>query len=166
MTQDQALALWEYKDGHLYWRETVGSKAKAGTKAGNISRLPRRWYDSSYWVLCYQYKGYLMHRIIFLMFNGYLPKSLDHIDGDSLNNRIENLRPCNNSQNQHNRRKQRNNTSGFKGVSWNKKDQRWAAFIVLQSKKHHLGYFSSAEEAHEEYKLAAAQMHGEFANFG
>ena len=71
------------------------------------------------------------------------PKGLetDHIDGDTLNNQKRNLRVCTKSQNQHNRKISSNNKSGFKGVSYNKKNKKWQADIQCNGVKIYLGYF-------------------------
>lgn len=162
MTQDEALAIWEYRDGHLYWRENRGKRIKAGDKAGCVfcSRP-----GAQYRVTTVGGKNYLAHRIIFLMHRGYLPEQIDHIDGNGMNNDIENLRAANHGQNQQNKGTQKNNTSGFKGVSWNKRAKKWRALIELDRKDHYLGYFDTPDAAHEAYKAAAIKLHKEFARF-
>jgi len=162
MTQDEALAIWEYRDGHLYWRENRGKKMKAGDKAGRVYCFRQ---GLQYRQLKVGGKTYLAHRIIFLMHHGYLPEQIDHIDGNGLNNDIENLRAANHGQNQHNKGTQKNNTSGFKGVSWDNRTQKWQAQIKLDGKAHHLGRFDTLEAAHEAYKAAATKLHKEFARF-
>lgn len=162
MTQDEALALWEYRDGRLYWRENRSTNIRAGDKAGCAGRVGPRL---KYWQLEVGGKAYRAHRIIFLMHHGYLPKQIDHIDGNGLNNDIENLRAANHGQNQHNKGTQKNNTSGFKGVSWHKRDKKWQAFIKFDGKKRYLGSFDTPEAAHEAYKAAATKLHKEFARF-
>lgn len=110
-----------------------------------------------------------MHRVILARkLERPLRKSelVDHIDGDGLNNRRNNLRPATNAQNVRNSRKRTTNTSGFKGVSWNKEHRKWRAEIMARGKKKFLGLFNTAEEAHKAYCEAAEQLHGEFANFG
>lgn len=59
--------------------------------------------------------------------------------------------------------KRADNTSGYKGVTWDKREQKWRARIGKEGKRKHLGYFDTAEEAHEAYKNAAPEYHGEFA---
>ena len=163
MTQDEALAIWEHRDGYLYWRENRGKRMKAGDKAGCVDCIGPRL---KYWKLKFGGKVYVAHRIIFLMHRGYLPEQIDHIDGNGLNNDIENLRAATRSQNGSNRGAQKNNTSGFKGVSWHKKAQKWQAQIIADRKHRYLGYFDTPEAAHEAYKAAAIKLHKEFANFG
>lgn len=87
---------------------------------------------------------------------------VDHIDGDGLNNTRSNLRLATHSQNMKNRRKHRNNKSGYTGVHWNKTNQRWRARIKAEGKSIHLGYFVDAEEAAQARDRAAAELHGDF----
>lgn len=87
---------------------------------------------------------------------------VDHRDGDGLNNRRANLREATRSQNQHNRRIRTDISSGFKGVYWNKRGQKWRAFIRINGKEKHLGYFTTPEEAHAAYCAASDKYHGEF----
>jgi len=89
---------------------------------------------------------------------------VDHKDGNGLNNRKANLRLCTNSQNQANRNgTQRNNTSGFNGVTWSKHDKKWRAKIMLNKKRVHLGGYYTAAEAANAYDKAAIKLFGEFA---
>ncbi len=101
----------------------------------------------------------LMHQVI--VGNG--SESVDHIDGDGLNNQSHNLRIATHQQNMHNTGKQHNNSSGFKGVTWNKDCKKWQAQIQANGKHHYLGLFATAEEAAEVWNTAARAWHGEFA---
>lgn len=108
----------------------------------------------------------VLHRIILerKINRCLLPGELvDHIDGDRLNNRRSNLRVATQSQNQFNRSKPRNNTSGFKGVSWKKSHKSWQAIIKVHGKHIHLGYFDIPEEAHAAYMKAACKYAGQYA---
>ncbi|MGB8422197.1 HNH endonuclease [Paraburkholderia sp.] len=106
-----------------------------------------------------------MHRRIMSLKQGD-PLQVDHINGDRLDNRRSNLRICSGTQNMQNQRIHCDNKSGYKGVRWcpwSKK--KWMASI--QANRGHqiyLGYYDTAEEAHEVYCLAADMLHGEFAN--
>lgn len=88
---------------------------------------------------------------------------IDHIDGNTANNAIANLREASNAQNCMNKPKPKSNTSGFKGVRYHSRDRRWYAHIRLSGKQVHLGLFDTAEEAHAAYCEAAHRLHGEFA---
>lgn len=97
------------------------------------------------------------------------PRVVDHIDGDTMNNCLSNLRVCTVAENSRNQGMRRGNKIGFKGVSRHiRKDGSvgWAAYITLDRKRHNLGVYLSPEEAHESYCKAAKILHGEFANFG
>lgn len=89
---------------------------------------------------------------------------VDHINRDTLDNRRENLRLATHSQNAINRGKHRDNTSGYKGVSWFKRDQKWKAQIVTNRKHTYLGLFDNPIDAALAYDQAAKELHGEFAN--
>ena len=88
---------------------------------------------------------------------------VDHVDMNGLNNQRNNLRACTRSENQRNRAIDRNNTSGFKGVSWDKKRGKWRAYIRLNGKEMFLGRFAEAAAAYAARCDAAVKLHGEFA---
>lgn len=90
-------------------------------------------------------------------------KGCDHIDGDGLNNRRVNLRLATNSQNLANRRIFTVNTSGYKGVAWNKNCGKWQAQIGIEGKTHYLGLHVRVEDAAIAYDEAARKLFGEFA---
>ena len=88
--------------------------------------------------------------------------SIDHIDGDRLNNRRSNLRECSQAENTRNARIGLNNTSGYKGVS-ETAEGRWRARITVDGVEIRIGHFDTAEEAAEAYDSAAVRLHGDFA---
>jgi hypothetical protein len=88
---------------------------------------------------------------------------VDHINGDGLDNRRANLRPATGAQNMHNRRLNRDNKTGFKGVSWDAQRGRWRADINLNGRRKFLGYHEAPEAAAHAYDEAARSLHGEFA---
>ena len=90
----------------------------------------------------------------------------DHINKNSLDNRRSNLRPATYIQNGMNSGLRKNNTSGFKGVSWDKRKGKWKAAIMHNRKTKFLGYFDTPEEGHAAYCKAAVELVGEFACFG
>ena len=99
--------------------------------------------------------GLLMHKAI----TGYA--ITDHRDGDGLNNRRLNLREASRAANSRNSRMQKNNLSGFKGVSPTKSDK-WRARIAVDGSQISLGVFDSPEAAHRAYCEASKRLHGDF----
>ena len=91
-----------------------------------------------------------------------LASSVDHRDGDGLNNTRDNLRPASNRENLTNRSAQSNNTSGYKGVSWYAPRGTWQ-MRVRSNGKLKSGYYKTKEAAARAYDAAAREMHGEFA---
>lgn len=100
-----------------------------------------------------------MHR---MMLNPPPGLEVDHINGNRLDNRRENLRLVTRSQNICNSRN-RPNKWGLRGVYYHSQSALWVARITIQRKTHYLGYYKTAEEAHEAYKKAAINYHGEYA---
>jgi len=93
-------------------------------------------------------------------------KAVDHRKGNKLDNRKVFLRVATTSQNSCNRGPQANNTSGHKGVYWNKSSRKWVAQIVCDGRHIYLGQFIALEDAAQAYKEAALKHHKEFANLG
>jgi len=104
-----------------------------------------------------------MTSMIWERYNGPVAGEVDHENQDKLDNRRGNLRLATHAQNGCNRGKQKNNTSGFKGVSWNKSKGKWCAQIWHRGKKKHLGYFFDKIQAALAYDKAATKLHGTFA---
>ena len=88
---------------------------------------------------------------------------VDHKDGDGLNNTRENLRVCSRSDNEHNRRIDTKNSSGFKGVYFNKPMKKWMARISINNKRMYLGCYDNKVDAARAYDKAAKKHFGEFA---
>jgi len=88
---------------------------------------------------------------------------IDHIDGNPLNNKKSNLRICTSQQNTFNQKKRINNTSGFKGIFWNKIESKWESRIGVNCKRIFLGHFKNKIDAVKSYNEAASKYHGEFA---
>ena len=110
--------------------------------------------------------SYLAHRLAWFHYYGQWPKDqIDHINCNRSDNRIVNLRESSQLENRHNIRKNSNNTSGYKGVSWHADTAKWRARITYMHKEYHLGLFDTAEEAHAAYCRAAILFYGEFARF-
>ena len=107
--------------------------------------------------------SYKAHRLAWFYVNGKWPvKQIDHINGIKNDNRIINLREATNSENQKNRGKQSNNTSGYKGVSFHKLSNKWIAKATLNGIKNHIGLFVTPEQARDAYQNFAQKNHINF----
>ena len=159
MTKELLQELFYYENVFLFNKVKRSSNAMPNTMAGTLPN------NSEYRRVSISNKVYLEHRIIWIYFNGLIPKGMfiDHINQNKKDNRIENLRLCTKSENQYNRGAYKNNTSGFKGVSFNKALNKYSAQMRVNDVKKHLGYFDSAELAKEAYDLKAIDIQGKFA---
>lgn len=101
-----------------------------------------------------------MHRFIL---NAVTALQVDHENGDGLDNRRSNLRPASNGQNQHNRSLSPSSTTGFKGVTFHRRWNRYYARIYNDGKEISLGYFADARSAAVAYDIRARELFGEFA---
>ncbi len=123
----------------------------------------KSWYAAKSLKTKDGHRSFLMSRRIL----GLLPgdkRLADHINGDSLDNRDENLRITDASESCANRRPLfKNNTSGYKGVNWHKINKKWQAVIAYRKVRYHLGWYEYAFQAAEAYRVAAKAVHGEFA---
>ena len=105
-------------------------------------------------------KTIYMHREIMNAPDGM---GVDHINGNGLDNRRENLRFCTIAQNRMNSVKIIAKSSGFKGVEWHKSHHKWRARITAAKKEIHIGYFNTELDAAEAYDEKALELFGEFA---
>tara|TARA_R110000803_G_C11760385_1_gene293836 strand:+ start:55 stop:540 length:486 start_codon:yes stop_codon:yes gene_type:complete len=130
--------LYEYKKGHE-WKERKLSINNKGYKCFEFMVNRKRYY-------------LLLHRIVYWIHNpdwdildsSILNNSIDHIDGNPLNNNIENLRVVTHQENQWNRTR-------AKGYTWNKTAKKWEAYIKYNNKRKYLGVFDNEIEAHNAY---------------
>ena len=106
-------------------------------------------------------KSILMHRIIM---NTDKDLVVDHLNGNTLDNRKCNLRNCTHGENLRNQKISIKNTSGYKGVSWSIEKKKWFTQIQLKNKKIFIGYFVNSIDAAKAYNEAAIKFYGEFAN--
>lgn len=101
------------------------------------------------------------HRVKLGLINSEL--QVDHANGNGLDNRRSNLRLCKKLENSRNTKIRTDNTSGYKGVTFKKANNKFRAFIYTNYKQIHLGYFSTAKEAALAYNQKALELFGEFA---
>lgn len=131
---------YDPETGFLYWRDHPTNKAKNGSRV--LSRVNRRGYFSG----GFMGETYLAHRIIWKMVHGYDPVTVDHIDGDTSNNRLENLRDASPADQARNTSISVNNTSGASGVC-KAKGGKWRAAIGSGDTHVFLGTFDTFAEA-------------------
>jgi len=147
---------FEYADGKLYWKNDRGRGVKKGNRAGHLQH-------TGYWIVQLGKKHYREHRIIFMMHHGFLPKEVDHIDGDKLNNNIENLRACSSSENSINKKLDCRNKLKIKNVSFYKQLQKYKVQLCVKGKDIHIGYFDDVNEAATAAHQAREKYFGSFA---
>ena len=157
-TTDRLRELFHVRDDGVLVRNI--SDPEGRTKAGDIAgSLNSEGY------LCTRIDGgkYLNHRIVWAMIHGEWPSErIDHINGVRTDNSPGNLRLINAAENTHNRGRNSNNKTGFRGVSFSKIRASFVAQITVKGKYHYLGYFTTAEEASQAYEAKAKELHGEF----
>lgn len=134
--------LFSFKDGR-----TSGISFRRGYR---VIRINRRLYQAG--------------RLAFKLIHGIDPTNeVDHVNGDNSDDRGANLREATREQNNRNQRRRKDNASGFKGVSMEKRTGRYRALITAGGKQQSLGYFATALEAHQAYTRAAMVLHKDFA---
>jgi hypothetical protein len=142
--------------GIFTWLKNKSQRVKIGAIAGNLQQ-------TGYARIEIDGITYRSHRLAWLYCYGQTPEFfIDHIDGNKNNNRLENLRECTNSENMKNQGVRVTNTSGYKGVSWHKRDCKWAAFARINGRLKHLGYFETPKAASIAYNEFAKINHGAF----
>ena len=162
LTQERAHEVFEYRDGNLYWKHRLLSRNRPSERAGLLAGVND---GRGYLKVGIDKKTYYVHQIVFLMHHGRFAKCTDHADGDVTNNRIENLREASVSQNMFNTKVNTKNTSGVKGVHFNKQKQKWQAKLWVRGKQI-ARVFESFEDAVDFMGLFRELVHGEFANHG
>ena len=158
ISQELLHELFSYSDGELFWKVSPKAFITVGDIAGCVE-------VRGYKVIKILGRKYKAHRLIFLYHNGYIPKFIDHIDGNRINNRIENLRVATREQNNQNAKFRKDNTSGIKGVSWNKRTKKW----IAQCSVNGVSWFRSFDdfdEACKSIKQYREKHHKEFTNHG
>ena len=158
MNQQLVAECFENRDGKLYWKKVAHPNKQylVGQEAGSI-------HKTGYRHVTWMGKVHKTHRLIFLLHHGYIPSEIDHINGDRADNRIDNLRAVTRSQNQYNKGKCRNNTSGHRGVSWHKPTGRWSVRISLNNRSKSMGYYDDLELAAFIAEEARLKYYGQYA---
>lgn len=155
ISQKMVKEIFDYKDGELVWKQPK-KKTQIGEIAGCIG-------SKGYRLIGYKGKVYKAHRLVFLWHNGYLPVTVDHINRNRSDNRIENLRAAEIIENAKNLSVMQTNTSGVTGVYWQKNAGKWRAMIQQNKNLLCLGLFEKIEDAIATRKKAEKEIYGEFA---
>jgi hypothetical protein len=152
----------------LTWlpRKNAQFNSYCAKKMAGSKQTKTNGYQSWVIKITYNRKEYLLRcsRVILLLKNRYLTegKEVDHIDVNSLNNKVENLRESTASENQRNCKIPKNNTSGCKGVYWIKSRSVWEVKINLHGITYRFGYFDDKEDAIKVAIAARKKLHGGF----
>ena len=154
-TQEQLKAMFDYIDGKLVW--------KVKRKRVNVGDLAGVVHPNGYLRTGLNGRIHLNHRLIFMFHHGYLPEIVDHIDGNKLNNKIENLRGANKITNQQNQKIKKENTSGYKNVSFCKQTKNWVVQIKVNGRSKTVGRYADIEFSDLVAQEARAKYHGEYA---
>lgn len=170
LTQEFVKSRFKYENGRLFRKSrdienrwnNVWNARFAGKECNTVS-------SAGYFVVSLYINGnpylYTVHRIIFLMHHGYMPVETDHIDGNRVNNNIENLRNVSRQENRRNMKLAKNNSSGFTGVTFKPRSKIWEAYIGVNGKLTYLGSYKDKQEAIDARKKANIE-HGYHANHG
>lgn len=154
LTKNYVNSLFIYKNGDLYWKVKKTSNT-------NLEKPIRSKDSGGYRNVRIDNKLYRVHRIIFLMFNGYLPEMVDHINRNKEDNTISNLRAATRSQNGFNRE-----STKTRNIYWNKNSNKWQVSLRIDGKNKSLGYYGDLELARLVAQEARLKYHKEFVNYG
>lgn len=156
LTQEELRQYFDYKNGNLYWKQRLAKCVHIGDKAGTLN-------PNGYVYIRFKNNIYVAHRLIYIWHYGKINGILDHIDGNRSNNFINNLRIANYTSNQYNRKISKNNSSGVKGVYWNKRYNKWEASIKINKKPTYIGRYNNINEAKTAIEIFRQKNHKEFA---
>jgi len=165
ITQEEVRTLFDYReDGSLIRKiATAGPGGQVGRVVGFVLAGGSERPDKKYLATKIAGKHYCIHKLVYLWHHGEWPKQVDHINQDSLDNRIENLRVADSCGNMQNRKLFRNNKSGAKGVVWHKRVGKWQVYVGAKRVIKHIGYFEDFELAELVAHEARQKYHGAFA---
>lgn len=166
---------FSYNDGKLFWlprsrehfSDDIYWKAwntkHTGKEAGHLRERRRPDWVDHRWIINLDKRLYRRSRLVWVFHGGSWGGLIDHENRQEFDDRIENLRLASDSQNQANARKPKSNTSGFKGVTFDRLRNKWKAQIKVNYKGLCLGRFATPEQAFAAYCEAARKHFGEFA---
>lgn len=154
-TQKQLKQIFEYKDGKLI-RKRLGTNALVHDSGNGECQVRSRVYFNG--------KNHHGQRLVYIINNGAIPKNhdIDHINGNKLDNRIENLRACTRSQNLMNAKLSKANTSGYKNVS-ERADGTFIVRITVKGEMYKQTGFKTAAAANTHARKMRVKLAGEYA---
>lgn len=158
ITYTELVEVLEYcpDSGSFTWKVDKGSRALKGTTAGTVT-------PDGYVSIRVTHNIYRAHRLAWLYcFKEWPENYIDHINGNRQDNRLDNLREATKVQNSYNTKAHKDNTSGAKGVYYNKANGNYRAQIRYNGKTMSLGSFKTVDEASSAYNKKALELHGEF----
>ncbi|MES0266800.1 HNH endonuclease [Citrobacter sedlakii] len=160
LTQEKLKSLLHYDpETGIFTRKKGGGGRAAGSMAGWVN-------GHGYIQISVDGRDYKAHRLAMLYMYGERPEMVDHINMIRSDNRIVNLRAATRAQNGQNSRIRSDNASGVKGVSWDKRINKWVARCTCNGHENWIGSFENKECAIEAVRLFRGKIHGEFANHG
>lgn len=159
LTKEQVNFLFNYSDGKLFWKNKIDprSQAKIGSEAGTL-------VHQGYRQVSIGNKKHYLHRVIFLYHHGFLPETVDHIDNDTSNNSIENLRAATLSENLQNCSTRTHNKLGIKNVFFDGKANKYRVYVRAYNKQMYIGSYGDIDLADLIAQEARSKYHGTFAN--
>ena len=170
LTQAELKHILDYNHdtGIFTWKNPhKQGRAKPGKPAGTIKLCGPVGSKRPYHYIHFGRKWYRSHRLAWLYMTGSWPeKEIDHINNNTHDNRFVNLREADHQQNGYNKKLQANNTSGVKGVYWDKSRCKWMARLNINGRMVNLGRFANIEDAIKKIMEEREKHHGEFCNHG
>jgi hypothetical protein len=146
------------KTGIFTWKQKRGGKATQGMRAGTTG-------SRGYEMIALHKTRFRSHRLAFALVTGRWPTNeIDHINGDTSDNRWDNLREATRSQNMQNIGARKTNITGIKGISWSKGKGKWHARTRDGEKEIHVGYYDTLQEAALAVKNKREELHGNYAH--
>ncbi|MCB5320093.1 HNH endonuclease [Yersinia massiliensis] len=161
LTQKHLHELFDYNpDTGIFTRKVFGCGIRAGNVVGTLN-------PKGYRQIRIHFKRYQAHRLAwFYVYGRWTSEMIDHINGVKDDNRIVNLREATNVENQQNQLMHKDNTSGVKGVYWDRHERKWRSRCWLGGKQRHVGIFTNLNEAELAVRQFREKNHGRFCNHG
>jgi hypothetical protein len=146
LTQERLKSLFNYNPETGEFTRLVSQRSNL---VGKIAGYPNRVGSEKFYIrIRIDGRLYLAHRLVWLYTYGAWPENdIDHVDQDSLNNRLSNLRDVTNTENSKNQKIPKHNSSGVMGVHFHNKAQKWLAQIAVNGKRIYLGLFELKDDA-------------------